>query len=414
MTDASNFASPGGWHPDLSRAVRVDTSEHEPVYLLTTERGAYLRLSSNAYRLLRLVEDGYTPQEIASRAPNGRLTPAQVEEAYATVCDRLRGVDEAFKPGMRGLRMRVRILSAPVVERISGVLAALFDWRVAAVVAAATVLSITWWMRHGLPPEVVHTHFWSGYALLVLSLVAHELGHAAACARFGARPAEIGAGLYFIFPAFYSNVTDAWRLKRWERVTVDLGGVYFQIAAGAAYLIGYLVTGWVALAAGFFFVVGSCMFSLNPLLRFDGYWVLADALGVTNLGRQAGRLVRAAGGMLVGGPRPGMPWPGWISAAVLAYSVVCVGLWAMFIGHFFPVLAGRLAAYPAFATAFAHDLVGRPSTLDGARVKSFLTSTYSCAVGGLVAWRMLRGLATALWRRVHPERRPAAAPTGAR
>ena len=64
--------------------------------------------------------------------------------------------------------------------------------------------------------------------LIVASMLFHELGHAAACRYGGGRPGAIGAGLYLMLPAFYTNVTDAYRLPRRARVRTDLGGIYFN------------------------------------------------------------------------------------------------------------------------------------------------------------------------------------------
>ncbi len=95
-----------------------------------------------------------------------------------------------------------------------------------------------------------------------------------------------------IYPAFYSDVTDAWRLRRWQRVIVDLSGMYFQLVIGAAYAIAWQCSGWRPFRMAIYGILASGLINLNPILRFDGYWVLCDLLGVTNLGRQPVRLAR--------------------------------------------------------------------------------------------------------------------------
>ena len=57
----------------------------------------------------------------------------------------------------------------------------------------------------------------------------HETGHAAACAYGGGRPGAIGFGVYLLFPAFYTDVTDSYRLSRGGRLRTDLGGLYFNV-----------------------------------------------------------------------------------------------------------------------------------------------------------------------------------------
>ncbi len=121
------------------------------------------------------------------------------------------------------------------------------------------------------------------FALLTLAAVVHELGHATACRYGGARPGVIGVGLYLVFPAFFTNVTDSYRLGRAGRIRTDLGGLYFNclclIGLGGAYLL----TG-----QGFFLLASGLMHfqmiqQLVPTLRFDGYFVLADIAGVPDL-----------------------------------------------------------------------------------------------------------------------------------
>ena len=65
-------------------------------------------------------------------------------------------------------------------------------------------------------------------ASVVVATAFHELGHASACRYGGARPGVMGVGVYLVWPAFYCDVTDAYRLNRAGRLRTDLGGVYFN------------------------------------------------------------------------------------------------------------------------------------------------------------------------------------------
>ena len=121
------------------------------------------------------------------------------------------------------------------------------------------------------------------YGLLTIAAVLHELGHAAACHYGGANPGRIGYGVYLVFPAFYTDVTDSYRLGRAGRVRTDLGGLYFNVwfllASGAAYL---------STGQGLFLLVVlvlqlEMLQQLIPAVRFDGYYVLSDLAGVPDL-----------------------------------------------------------------------------------------------------------------------------------
>ncbi len=111
----------------------------------------------------------------------------------------------------------------------------------------------------------------------------HEFGHAAGCRYGGGRPGAIGVGVYVIMPAFYTNVTDAYRLDRAGRLRTDLGGIYFNAVAALAFGAGYLATGWVPFLFAAFMMHLEALQQCLPLIRSDGYFILADLVGVPDL-----------------------------------------------------------------------------------------------------------------------------------
>ena len=85
------------------------------------------------------------------------------------------------------------------------------------------------------------------FALTIVSAGFHEFGHAAACRRGGATPGTMGFGLYIVFPAFYTDVSDSYRLDRRRRLWVDLGGLYFNTIFSVGAMALWVVTRWDAL-----------------------------------------------------------------------------------------------------------------------------------------------------------------------
>ncbi|MBV9830873.1 MAG: hypothetical protein JOZ82_04700, partial [Marmoricola sp.] len=120
-------------------------------------------------------------------------------------------------------------------------------------------------------------------AVTILSAGFHEFGHAAGARRGGATPGAMGAGVYLVWPAFYTDVTDSYRLGRWGRVVTDLGGLYFNaiVAVGIAGI--WWVTRYDALLLVIATQILQMVRQLTPLVRFDGYHVLADVTGVPDL-----------------------------------------------------------------------------------------------------------------------------------
>jgi putative peptide zinc metalloprotease protein len=124
------------------------------------------------------------------------------------------------------------------------------------------------------------------YSAIVGSMLIHELGHASACRHYDCPHGPIGFGLYIIFPGFYTDVTKAWRLPKRRRMVVNLGGLYFQcimIVCVGSYAWLYGSQFWLRLVWVTNFMM---LYTLNPILKQDGYWMLSDMSGLRNLHRQ--------------------------------------------------------------------------------------------------------------------------------
>lgn len=121
------------------------------------------------------------------------------------------------------------------------------------------------------------------YLVSIFVMLFHELGHAGGCLKYGARCKHIGLGVYYIFIAFFADISSAWTLERKKRVMVDLGGVYFQLIIANILFVIYLFFPSPLVIAGF--VVNDLTICLNlfPFGRFDGFWVFSDLFGFTNL-----------------------------------------------------------------------------------------------------------------------------------
>jgi putative peptide zinc metalloprotease protein len=138
--------------------------------------------------------------------------------------------------------------------------------------------------------------------LLIGVVLFHEFGHAAAQIRFGLRTGPIGFQLYHYIPAFFADVSNSWKLKARQRIAVDIGGIYFQSMMASLFYLIYLKTDFVPLLAAVIASDTLCVISINPFLRFDGYWLLTDALAVPNLRERSERQLAALLRRLSGRP----------------------------------------------------------------------------------------------------------------
>jgi putative peptide zinc metalloprotease protein len=129
------------------------------------------------------------------------------------------------------------------------------------------------------------------FALLMGGSLFHEWGHATACRYGGARPGPIGVGIYLLFPAFFTNVTDSYRLNRRGRLRTDLGGVYFNAAFIVVAGTVYSLTGYAPLVVVIMLTTFEMIEQMLPLVRFDGYFVLSDLVGVPDLFARIGPML---------------------------------------------------------------------------------------------------------------------------
>lgn len=129
--------------------------------------------------------------------------------------------------------------------------------------------------------------------LLTISIVFHELGHVSACRYFGVNHREIGFGLYLHIPVFYSNITECWRLAPLQRAVVDIAGIYFQLAFNLLLFFAFLLTAQPVFINAMQWICIQLLFTLNPFLRYDGYWLATDLLGIPNLRKKSRGLLKS-------------------------------------------------------------------------------------------------------------------------
>lgn len=138
---------------------------------------------------------------------------------------------------------------------------------------------------------------WYGGAILGSKWI-HEMGHATTACRLGCRVPVMGIAFVFAWPVFYTDVSEAWLLRsQRDRVAIGAGGMMAELglAAVASCLWPFLSDGpaksAMVVLAGVAWI-GTLVVNLNPFMRFDGYYLLSDILGVANLHQQSFQLGR--------------------------------------------------------------------------------------------------------------------------
>jgi putative peptide zinc metalloprotease protein len=123
--------------------------------------------------------------------------------------------------------------------------------------------------------------------------VLHELGHGLTCVRYGGECHSIGFMLLVFSPAMYCDVSDSWVLpNKWQRIAIGIGGMYVEVllASIATFVWWFTEPGLlnhICLSVIFVCSVSTLLVNSNPLMRFDGYYILSDLLEVPNLSGKA-------------------------------------------------------------------------------------------------------------------------------
>lgn len=283
----------------------------EDHFLAIRGDGQVVHLSPLLYWVLSELQPGRTPREVAEivsarldrqltaegveflvankLVPSGLVLDPEPYPAAASPMKRATGPAATRANPLLALRLHRVLLPERATRRAANLLKVMF----APVIIMAALLSLiatdVTLLATGAGTEsltvVLHEPILmlAVLGLLLSGTLFHELGHAAGCRYGGGNPGVIGVGVYVIVPAFYTNVTDAYRLDRAGRLRTDLGGVYFNGIAAWAFGIGYLATGWTPLLLAAFLMHLEALQQLLPLIRSDGYFILADAVGVPDL-----------------------------------------------------------------------------------------------------------------------------------
>lgn len=168
--------------------------------------------------------------------------------------------------------------------------------------------------------------------------IIHEIAHGGTCRRYGGEVREAGIAMILLMPIAYVNVTSSWRFpSRWQRLHVTLAGVVVELSVAG---IALLAWNWIdalplkqaAADVVLMASVSTLLFNLNPLLKFDGYFALADLTGIDNLyglGQSYARYFGLRYLLGVNAESPTLPrnrfgWIKWYGCCAAMYRVLTV------------------------------------------------------------------------------------------
>jgi putative peptide zinc metalloprotease protein len=187
---------------------------------------------------------------------------------------------------------------------------------------------------------------WLSVALGVTKVI-HEFGHGLTCKHFGGECHEMGVMILVLTPCLYCNVSDSWMLpNKWHRAAIGAAGMYVElvIASICTFVWWFSEPGMLnhlCLSTMFVCSVSTLMFNSNPLLRYDGYYILSDLIEIPNLRQKATDILgRKLGDWCLGLEQPDDPFLPErnqiffalysVAAAVYRWVVVFSILWFLY------------------------------------------------------------------------------------
>jgi putative peptide zinc metalloprotease protein len=302
-TGAPGFADPGAV-PRLAEGVELlgefrNSGDSQPPSLVRRADGQVIQMSRLLYLVASRIDGSRGAAAIAELVSEDLGRSLTAEQIRYLITAKLLPLGIVADQGVSqvppranpllALRARGTLLPERAANAVGAFFRPLFRWPVVVAVLVC-VAAVDYWVfaDHGLtaaaqqvlrdPRDVIIV-----FVLSVLSALFHECGHAAGCRYSGARPGRIGVGIYLVWPSFFTNVTDSYRLSRGGRLRTDLGGLYFNLIFMLVLAGLYAATSSEILLLVIAITHLEMLEQLLPFVRFDGYFILSDLIGVPDL-----------------------------------------------------------------------------------------------------------------------------------
>jgi putative peptide zinc metalloprotease protein len=350
-----------------------DSGRIEAPSIIRRHDGRMMEVSPLLYELAAALEPGRDLEWVAARLGAAAGRPISAASVAYLIDHKLRplgvlsdsppAVQQPATPDLLGLTLHAGVVPAPVVRAFTTVLRPLFFPPVVILALAFLINADVWlWRSHRVGAGLREVFTEPALMLLVVALTLvsgafHELGHATATRYAGAEPGTIGAGIYLLWPVFYNDLNDSYRLSRIDRLRCDLGGVYFNVLFILVLFGVFGLTGWTPLLVVAAAQHLAILQQFLPFVRLDGYYVVSDLAGVPDLFRRVRPALANLGGSGASDLKP------YARRLVTAWVLITVPLLLASLGY----LAFHL---PALATGMAGSATAMVAAIGSGKVST--------------------------------------------
>ena len=277
-----------------------DSGFKEPPYIARRGDGQMVQMPPMLYALAEVIDGQADEAELAHRFSE-RIERQVEPDMISTLLDeQLRPLGVVAAPDgsspqiekvdpLLALKFRTKVIPSGVVRAITTVFKPLF-WPPLVVVVVLAFVALDVWLFgvHGVSQSLRKVIYDPSLMLMlfggvVLATAFHEIGHATGTRYGGAQPGVMGVGVYIVWPAFYTDITDAYRLGKAGRLRADMGGMYFNMVFALTIAGLYALTGLEALLLLVVLQTFAIVQQSLPLLRLDGFYIISDLTGVPDM-----------------------------------------------------------------------------------------------------------------------------------
>lgn len=287
-----------------------DSGFKEAPYIARRSDGQMVQMPPMLYALAEVIDGKARETELARRFSERIERQVEPEMVRTLLDEQLRPLGVVAEPDgsspkidkidpLLALKFRTKVVPQPVVHALTTVFKPLF-WPPVVIVVVLAFIALDVWLfgLHGVSQSlrrVIYepTLLFMLFGGVVLGTAFHEIGHATGTRYGGAKPGVMGVGVYIVWPAFYTDITDAYRLGKGGRLRADMGGMYFNavfaLAVGALYAVSDFEPLLLLIVLQTFAIVQQSL----PLLRLDGFYIISDLTGVPDMLTRLGAVLRS-------------------------------------------------------------------------------------------------------------------------
>lgn len=384
--------------PELSCNLAIYPFDKNTYLVHERNLGFHVRVNALTIELLKVVDGKKTIKEIVDVLTMESNEDISISDIYDILYGTLasNGIVKSNKKlgSKRGdyLKFKIPIFKEKYVVKISHILTSIFHPRyfvysfliMFVFITNVFIFNLDW---KNVYNAITPANLLLFYIFSFFVTMAHEIGHATACRRFGAYHGDIGFAFYIFTPVFYADVSDAWKLKSGQRIIIDMAGIYMEFLIGSFLSIIYLLTLNPVFLIYAFFVILHTLYNLNPLFRYDAYWAVSDFLNIPNLRIESNKKLGQTLHWII--KKGKNPFHGGIDLFLVLYALSSISLLIIFLVSVLLMNSSSIINLPVNLFYFFKSIITDWNTLTFASLKHQLVPLIIPIVFYMVIIRML-------------------------